>query len=72
MTFRTNCFGDEEGGNTVTGVAAHESAGIDHALIRGTRQVSYQPQIGRGWEAFRELRGAFEVGKQHRGGPPPR
>src|SRR5205814_1596342 len=67
--FRAGRFRDEEGGDAVTGVAADEATGVDHALVSRTREPPYQREETRGRKALRQLRRALEIREQDRSRP---
>ena len=67
--FRACRFRDEEGGDAVTGVAADEATGVDHALVSRAGESPYQREVTRGREAFRQLGRAFKIREQDRSRP---
>jgi len=65
-------LGEEERHDTIADVATHQPTGVDHALVRHPNQTATEIEVGRCRQPSRQLRGAFEVGEQDRGGSPGR
>ena len=64
--FGAGRFGEEEGDDAVSGVAADNATGIDDASVRGAYQTANEREIRRGGKTTRERRRRFQVGHQDR------
>ena len=70
--YRTGRLRDEEGGDAVIGVTAHEPTSVDHALVGRASESPNQSEVARRREAFRQLGRAFEIANKTAAGRLPR